>query len=64
MRVIAEQSRCIGAAQCVLTAPTVFDHDENGLVVVLDPEPDQTLHAAIRTGLLLCPSGAIRLADQ
>lgn len=63
MRVIADRSLCIGAAQCVLTAPTVFDHDDDGLVVVLDQEPDQKLHEAIRNGRLLCPSGAIQLAD-
>lgn len=35
-RVGAERDRCVGAGQCVLAAPGVFDQDEeDGLVRVL-----------------------------
>lgn len=63
MRVMADRDVCIGAAQCVLSAPAVFDHDDEGLVIVLTPEPGTALHEAVRTGRLLCPSGAIQLVE-
>ena len=61
MRVDTDRQRCIGAAQCVLSAPAVFDHDDDGLVVVLQDEPAAELHEAVRLGQQLCPSQAIRL---
>ena len=39
VRVIADRDRCIGAGQCVLSAPDVFDQsDDDGRVVIL-PNP-------------------------
>ena len=29
---------CIGAGMCVMNAPEVFDQDDEGIVVVLEPE--------------------------
>jgi len=49
---------CIGAGMCVLTAPDVFDQDDEGLVVLLTAEPaDPAALAAVP----LCPSGALRV---
>jgi ferredoxin len=61
MGVEGDQRVCIGAGMCALTAPGVFDQDENGLVVVLTEAPsgeawDKALRAA-----RLCPSGAVRV---
>lgn len=64
MRIDTDRSRCIGAAQCVLSAPTVFDHDDEGLVVVLEREPSAEQHDAVRLGQLLCPSQAILLSES
>ncbi|MFC0440036.1 ferredoxin [Kutzneria buriramensis] len=63
MRIETDRDRCIGAAQCVLSAPTVFDHDDEGLVVVLQDEPAAELREAVRLGQQLCPSNAIRLSE-
>ena len=39
VRIIADRNRCVGAGQCVLSAPDVFDQsDEDGRVVIL-PDP-------------------------
>lgn len=64
MRVTADRDRCIGAAQCVLSAPTVFAHDDEGLVVVLTPEPGGDLYDAVHNGRVLCPSGAVQLVED
>ena len=46
MKVVVDQSRCVGAGQCVLVAPEVFDQrDEDGIVVLLQENPPAELHA-------------------
>ena len=40
MRIEADTEVCIGAGQCVMTAPELFDQsDDDGVVIVLEPEP-------------------------
>jgi ferredoxin len=63
MRIIADKDTCIGSGQCVLTAPDIFDSDDDGLVDVLQPEPDPAHEAAVREAVTLCPSRALSLAD-
>ena len=64
MRVIADVSRCVGAGQCVLTVPALFDQDpETGIVVVLDDDPSGDLVPAARDAVLLCPSQALSIED-
>jgi ferredoxin len=64
MRVTIEEDLCVGAGQCVLAAPDVFDQrDEDGIVVLLDETPAPGLHDATREAALLCPALAIHLAE-
>jgi len=63
MHVTADRDRCIGAGLCVLTAPKIFEHDdEEGLVTVIDGDPGAEYHDAIRLARELCPSHAIQLS--
>ncbi|MEU9192872.1 ferredoxin [Streptomyces hundungensis] len=48
---------------CALTAPGVFDQDDDGLVDVLTPEPQPSQRPAARQAGSLCPSGAVRIED-
>ena len=64
MRIIADKDRCIGSGQCALTAPDLFDSDDDGLVDVLDAEPDPSRLAAAREAVALCPSRALRLRED
>lgn len=65
MRVAVDVDRCRGAGQCALTAPQVFDQDEEeGTVVVLDDEPPPELHAAVRRAAGLCPNSVITLSGD
>lgn len=63
MRVIADAKRCIGAGQCVLTAPDVFDQDDDGMVVVLVEEPDAEQREPVREAVYLCPASTISLEE-
>lgn len=65
MRITADQQRCIGAGQCVLSAPEVFDQDQDeGVVTLLQPRPPDDLHADVRRAVERCPSGAITLHND
>ncbi|MFF0587280.1 ferredoxin [Streptomyces sp. NPDC003781] len=58
----AARHRCVGAGQCVLAAPAVFDQDEEeGLVLVLDENPPASRSDAVRAAVRACPSGALAL---
>ncbi|MGW5358779.1 ferredoxin [Actinopolymorpha pittospori] len=59
----ADRDVCIGAGQCVLTAPDLFDSDDEGLVTLLDAHPDPSRLGDLREAVELCPSGALRLAE-
>ena len=55
---------CVGAGQCVLAAPDVFDQsDEDGLsYVLLDPVPAEQA-AAVRDAVYRCPARAVSLEE-
>lgn len=57
----ADRDLCVGAGNCVLTLPEVFDQDEEGLVDVLDPDPADDQGAMVGRAVRLCPSGALRM---
>ncbi|MET9339761.1 ferredoxin [Nonomuraea sp. NPDC003804] len=64
MKVKADRDVCIGAGMCVLTAPLVFDQDEEeGLVVLTSAEVPPEAEEAVSRALTLCPSGAITRVD-
>ncbi|MBE3014071.1 ferredoxin [Microbispora sp. NEAU-D428] len=59
MKVTADRSRCMAAGHCAISAPDVFDHGEDGLVVVLDAEPGEERRREVEVAEDLCPSRAI-----
>ncbi|GGY07157.1 ferredoxin [Streptomyces minutiscleroticus] len=63
MRVTTETDRCVGAGQCALLSPEVFDQDDDGIVVVLQPEPAEELREDVRQAEDLCPARTIRVLD-
>ena len=65
MKVVVDQDKCVGAGQCVLLAPDVFDQrDEDGVVVLLQEFPDASLHDDVRQAARVCPALAIELDEQ
>lgn len=64
MRVEADRDMCIGAGQCVLAAPGLFDQDEDdGLVVLLDPAPGAEQEDAARAAAAACPASVITVHE-
>jgi ferredoxin len=61
-RVRVDRDRCCGAGNCVLTAPTVFDQDDDDGLVLLraDTVPPGDVDR-VRRAVDLCPAGAITL---
>jgi len=65
MRVEVDRDLCVGAGQCVLAAPDIFDQGvEDGLSVVLQNEPAPGRRPAVRDATQRCPAQAIELIDD
>lgn len=64
MHIIADTDRCVGAGQCVYSAPEIFDQDEDALVMLLDRSPADSDLDRVRAAVDRCPSGAITLAED
>ena len=64
MRIVVDVQRCRGVGLCALTAPEVFDQDEDdGTVVVLNDEPPPEFHQVVGVAAQLCPNSVIRLEE-
>lgn len=62
MVIKADRERCVGAGMCALTAPNVFDqNDEDGRVLLLVERPSPTDVQGVHEAVALCPSGALSL---
>jgi ferredoxin len=61
MRVSADRELCVGSGACEMLAPDVFEVDDDGVVQVLQPEPDDT--DAVRQAAQQCPTRALSLAE-
>ena len=65
MRIVTDTGRCVGAGQCALTEPAVFDQsDEDGTVVLLTDRAEGDVLANVREAIDLCPSQALSLKES
>jgi ferredoxin len=63
MKVQVDQDKCVGAGNCLIQAPEVFDQRDDGIVVLLQPEPPDELHDAVRDAIVTCPALAITIEE-
>ncbi|MFE0145511.1 ferredoxin [Nonomuraea sp. NPDC059007] len=63
MDIILDKDKCIGGGMCVLSAPAVFDQDDDGIAVLLDPHPPAAGRAAVRAAAVVCPAAAITVEE-
>jgi ferredoxin len=65
MHVTVDQDRCIGAGQCVLHAPNVFNQrDDDGIVELLNPYPGADEMEATHEAANLCPAQVITILED
>jgi ferredoxin len=63
VRVHADREICIQAGNCVMVADSLFDQDDDGIVVVLvDDIPADEADKAVEA-VKLCPSQALTIVD-
>jgi ferredoxin len=64
MKLIADTGKCVGAGQCVLTEPQLFDQsEEDGTVIILDDSPEGEFAAKAREAVQICPSQALSIEE-
>lgn len=63
MGVVVQRGACVGAGQCALVAPDVFDQDNDGIVLLLEPDPEGAILLAATRAARLCPARAITVAQ-
>jgi len=63
VKIRVDLEACVGAGQCVVAAPTAFDLDEDGKVIVLTVEPSADLHDQVRNAAFACPAFAIEIDE-
>jgi ferredoxin len=64
MKVFIDQDKCVASGQCVLAAADVFDQrDEDGIVVLLNPDPPADHANDVRQAAAVCPALAIRVEE-
>jgi ferredoxin len=62
MKISVDATRCQGHARCNAICPEVFDLDEDGFVVLLNPSPGDELAAAVNNAAANCPERAISVS--
>lgn len=60
-RVVADLTRCQGYANCLITAPEVFDLSDDGKVLVRDVDLALVDQATLAEAVASCPAAALTL---
>lgn len=61
IRIHVDAETCVGAGQCVLSAPDVFDQDDDGIVRLLQDATALDAEDDVRLAGRTCPSQSIRI---
>jgi ferredoxin len=65
IRVTADTDVCQGHQLCQGEAPTIFGFDrEADVVVVLDPNPDESLRTEVSLAVRYCPAFALSMEED
>lgn len=64
MVITVQKDACVGAGQCALVAPDLFDQDDDGIVLLLEANPEGAQHDAATRAARLCPARAIKVSDE
>ena len=61
IKVVVDRDVCQDHGQCVFAAPQVFELDEEGKLVVLQDEVDESLRDVVEEAADVCPVQAITI---
>lgn len=61
MKVTVDRGRCVAGGICAVLSPEVFDQDDDGIVILLNDAPEESLHESVREAAEACPAMVIRL---
>ncbi|MEI7859599.1 MAG: ferredoxin [Acidimicrobiales bacterium] len=64
MRIAVDPDLCQGHGVCESEAPDVFAVGKDHMVVILDPDPPETLRSAVEAAVRFCPTHALSLIDD
>ena len=64
MNIKIDMDRCVGAGQCMASAPAIFSQDEQGLVLLLREEVSEADREALMMAIGSCPTLAISLTED
>jgi ferredoxin len=62
-RIEVDRDRCVGSGTCEALAPDVFEVGDDGVLVVLHPEPGEEQLPDVRDAVQACPTRALALDD-
>lgn len=60
VHVEVDRGRCEGYGFCAQSAPEIFALDDDGELVILQPEPSDELKGKAEAAARLCPVAALR----
>jgi ferredoxin len=60
VRIEIDRERCMASGNCSLWAPGVFDHDDEGIAIVVDPDGETT--ETVELAATNCPVSAITVS--
>jgi ferredoxin len=63
MRVVVNLDLCEANALCVQNAPEVFELDDEDVLHVIQPEPDEALRQRVEAAAAACPKIAITIEE-
>jgi ferredoxin len=64
LKVSIDREKCVGSGNCVYLAPEVFSQDDDdGIVILLQEQPEPSLKSAVIEAQQHCPSMAIRIEE-
>lgn len=63
MQISVDVDRCVGGGQCVLSAPDLFDQNDDDGTVILLGQPSSAQHDEARQAARVCPAAAIELQE-
>ncbi len=64
VKVRIDLEACVGAGQCVVVSPDVFDVDDDGKVVLVNGQPGESLRAEVESAAAACPAWALEIEDD